>query len=247
MNIGYFRVSKEDEKEQDLERQVDVVQNFFGVKFDRVFKERGSAYDLEKLSKRAEFLQMLDEIFFSGPQTPSEMFTNAGRDKKNIRLYVWDYDRIMRNIQRNLLFMVLSDLHDVTIFSYKDGKTKRKPDETPSETFARYMMMSIHAFTGQQYSYTISTNTKKQVERSDGITSSSYGKKWGNSFVAVNGERKKLSPEKAAEVRDFIIAEIVRFEKRRSWGYGPEIKKKVAQKFGLSISNAYISKLRREV
>jgi len=247
MNIGYFRVSKEDETIQDLERQIKVVQEFFSVEFDKVFKERGSAYNLEKISNRSEFFALVDHIFTGREMKLSDIFYKIKPKDSKINLYVWDYDRIMRNIQLNMLFIVLCDLFDVTIYSYKDGKTVKKDEETPSETFARYMLNSVHAFTGQQYSYAISTNVKKNINRNNGVTSSSYGKKWGRSFTGVNGKTKELTPEEVGELRDFIINEIKKWEKKNAWGYGPKIKKDVALEFAIKISDGYISKLRQEV
>lgn len=242
MNIAYFRVSKEDETIQDLDRQIDVVEHFFNVKFNKVYKERGSAYDLKKIQKRTEFFELIKDLFHN--YNIEYLFNGRYTKWEEINLYIWDYDRIMRNIQLNTLFIVLCDLFNVTIYSYKDGKTIKKKDETPSETFARYMLNSVHAFTGEQYSYTISTNTKKSVVKKNGVTASNKGKKWGRSFTTTKGKRIILSVEEAENIQKYIHDLISRYERRNAFGYYPLIIKDVAQKYKIKISRSYLTKLK---
>lgn len=244
INIGYFRVSKEDETLQDLDSQIEAVQQLFNVKFDKIYKERGSAYDLNKIHKRTEFIRLLKDLFKDS--TIKDVFIAHNKTSK-INLYVWDYDRIMRNIALNTLFLSLCDLFDVTIYSYKDGKTNKKENETPSETFARYMMSSIHAFTGQQYSYTISTNIKKVVEHKKNISARSKdGKKWGRPFTGLNGENILLTERQESLLNKRILKLVKGYEKMKFKGYYSSIQDEILRKQGIRISKQYISNVRNK-
>lgn len=242
MNIGYFRVSKEDETIQDLDVHIRKVKEMFGVEFDKIYKERASAYDLSKISKRTEFFRMLRDIF---PASRLEEIFTAKPRNQEIKLFVWDFDRIMRNLTLNLYFIILCDVFNVTIYSYKDGKTQKKHDETPSETFARYMLNSVHAFAGQQYSYTISTNVRKNVVSGTGVTRSTNNQKWGRYFNATedneekdNNGRVKLDVETADKLfKD--IKRMLNVGKRQK-----EIQDRVARKYKIKVSNSYISKIK---
>lgn len=244
INIGYFRVSKEDETLQDLDSQIEAVKDFFSVDFDVLYKERGSAYDLNKIHKRTEFLNLLDKLFCN--TSLKDVFL-GNFESSNVNVYVWDYDRIMRNIALNTLFLALCDLFNVTIYSYKDGKTRKNPDETPTETFARYMLLSVHAFTGEQYSYTISTNIKKSVEKPKNLSArSKYGKKWGRQFTGVNGEKIILTDRQEILLRRRILKLVKEYEKMKFKGYYKSIIDEMERKHGLRISKQYISNVRNK-
>lgn len=249
MNIGYFRVSKEDGTIQDLDRQIEAVQDFFGVTFDKVYKERGSAYDLEKIHRREEFFKLIDNIFLANVNTINGVFSQRSTNgsSESINLFVWDFDRIMRNIKMNLMFLTLCDIFDITIFSYKDGKTQKKPSETPAETFSRYMLNSVHAFSGEQYSYTISTNVKKNVQKPNGVTSSSYGKKWGRWFRDEDGNPVEMSLQRAEEMENKIMQWIRDNEKKGKYGYYKKMQESILDEYGVQVSASYLSKLKRKV
>ena len=67
MNIIYLRVSKEDEEKQDPKQQLKAIIDKFKLKEFKIYEERGSAYDLNKL-KKSDFSvenlsQLLTKIF----------------------------------------------------------------------------------------------------------------------------------------------------------------------------------------
>lgn len=245
LDVGYFRVSKEDESLQDLEAQIISVKNKFNIsRFFRIFKERSSAYDLNKLEKRTEFLNLCNFLFDANNKTIDMLFRPNIHSFEPINLYIWDYDRIMRNIQLNTLFIVLCDIYNVTIYSFKDGKTLKKIEETPSETFARYMLNSIHAFSGEQYSYTISTNIKKSVTQENGITFSRNGKKWGKKFRNSLGESIDLTSDSILKLNKKILKLCRYYEHRNIKSYYSLIIESVKRKNDILLDKSYISRLR---
>jgi len=89
IDICYFRVSKKGEKEQDLDHQIEVVLERFKLKNPLIFKEKGSAYKLDNIKNREEFLKILNICFNSNNITITDVFLQK-YEKKNIRIFVWD-------------------------------------------------------------------------------------------------------------------------------------------------------------
>ena len=183
MDIVFLRVSKEDEKEQDIEQQLPKIVEKYNLKDYKLYMERGSAWDLKKVHKREKFLEILEVCFDSKNTTIEDIYLGRVK-KKKINLYVWDYARIMRNIELNLLFSMLSYWFDVKIYSWKDREIiKSQGKETPTGRMARMMMNTISAFSAEEYSYTISENTKKAYA---GNGFSTKGNQWGKGFKATD-------------------------------------------------------------
>lgn len=243
IDILYLRVSKEEEKKQDIEAQRKAVEDKFHLKNHITLEERGSAYDLDKISKRTEFLRLLEIIFNSKNTTIEDLYLNRIA-KKDINLYVWDYHRIMRNFELNLLFGLLSDFFNIKIFSYKQGNIKKKEEETPIDKFARYIFYSINAFSSEDYSYHISENVKKTVRKKDGLTISNKGKKWGRKFKDLEGNQITLEHKQILDLNNEIKRLERYYKKRKIQFYYANIIKKIAKTFNISISKAYISKLK---
>ena len=245
MNIGYFRVSKEEEKTQDINTQIKAV--FEKFKLDKktlVLKERGTAYKKEKIFKRIEFLKLL-EILFDAKKTNLYDVFLGNFERKNINFYVWDYHRIMRIFELNLLFSLLCDLYDINVFSYKQEHIKKKEDEHPIEKFVRYMLLSSNAFSSEEYSYTISSNVKKNVVKKEGnLTLSSKGNKWGKKIRDINGKEIKN-----VEIIEKIIRRIkyliLKYERNKEYNYYPKIIKDIEKKYKAKISKAYITKIKK--
>ena len=133
LEICFLRVSKVEsqqakaegrEPKQIIEDQLKAIEEKFSVSFDsnNIIKEQGSAYDMEKIHKREGFFKLLEILFSASKTTIKEFFLKTGI-KRIIHLYVWDYDRFMRNMERSVIFQALCDIFDITIFSYKDGKS----------------------------------------------------------------------------------------------------------------------------
>lgn len=241
--IIYIRVSKEEEGAQDPTQQRDAIIQKFDLKAPTVFQDRGSAYDLSKMGRRRAFLQLIACLFGANTTSVADLFQNKFLSTE-VELYVWDYARIIRNIELNLLFSILCDLFNVKIISYKEGIISKDVDEKPSEKFARYMMSSIHAFSSEDYSYHISQNIKKAVNVERGVTVSSKGNKWGGQYTSIDGKKATLDTVNIIalnrRIRDLI--------KYHSYQYGSPkyelIQKKIGKEYNLRISKAYISKLR---
>ena len=239
MNIGYFRVSKEDETIQDLDLQIQKVKEKFNLKDLIVYKERGSAYDLEKIHKRTEFKRLLNFIFDSENVTIEDLFFNKIKIKEQINLYVWDYSRIIRNMELNILFSLLSDKFNIEIISYKQTAIKKRIDETPTEKMLRMMMTTIQAFSSEEYSYNISTNVKKVVETRKGITYSNKGNKWGRKLKNSSGVYVDIGLDKQLEMNAFILKKI-------HYHSYPKVITMVIKEFDIKLSKGYISKLKNE-
>lgn len=235
MNIGYFRVSKEDEKIQDLDSQIKAIKDKFEVKDLVVFKERGSAYDLNKIKNRVEFRKVLSILFDSEEITLDDLFFGNIK-RKDINFYVWDYHRIIRHLEYNLLFGLCCYFFNVTIYSHKQGVIERNPDDIPTKRFVAVIMDSANAFDSEQYSWNISENVKKSVNIEKGITVSKEGKKWGRKFKDLSGKNKSLSVKQIVSLRRRI-----NFMLDNSYSQ-KEIILDIEKRFKIKISNAYISK-----
>lgn len=245
-NIIYLRVSKEEEGLQDLDAQRKAIIEKFGIKDYEIYKERGSAYDLNKFHKRKEFIKILDLLFDSESITIKDLFLRNIEKKQSINLYIWDYARIIRNFEYNLFFGLLSDIFEVTIYSYKDGKMTKKIEETPTEKLGRFLLYSISAFGAEDYSYQTSQNIKKSVNKEKGITINKEGTKWGRHFKRTNGKRAKLSPTEIINLNKRISNLINIFEEKKEEGYYKRIIKIIAFEEKLKISKAYISKIKKK-
>jgi hypothetical protein len=116
MNIIYLRVSKEDESKQDPEQQLMEIKFKFKLSDYLVYEERGTAYDLNKIHKRQEFFKILRTCFDSDKVTIDDIFLK-NIEKKEINIYVWDFARIIRNIELSIFFQLLSSWYDVKIYS----------------------------------------------------------------------------------------------------------------------------------
>lgn len=240
MNIGYFRVSMEGETIQDLDRQIEYITKDKCIKLDHIYKERGSAYDLDKIHKRKEFLQLLDKLFDSNSITVKDIFLRKVK-REDINLYIWDYARIMRNLEFSLLFSILCTLCNVTIISMKDGEFKITEGMIPTEKLVKYMTLSVNAYAGEQYSYDTSMNIRKAVVIDKGMSVSSYGNKWGGQLKYLDHTKEDNHLADVETVRK-VERHIISLLKDYSYSM---IQERVAKKFSIKISKGYITILSR--
>ena len=244
INIGYFRVSKEDETLQDLDSQVEVIRDKFNIEFNKIFKERKSAYKVEKLKDRSEFLQMIDFIFKARQNNINSLFygTFLHHDEE-INLYIWDYHRIMRNIEFSLLFQILCDLFKINIYSYKQGIMKLKDeDSTPAQKLVRYLLFSTYAFSGEDYSYHTSQNIKKAIKRDGSITKSRDGNKWGRALRRIDGSVMPI--DEVEQMRDRIIKLIKYYTNKGLTQFYSKIIRIIKKEFNIILSRSYISRIK---
>lgn len=245
MNIIYLRVSKEDETKQNPEQQLLEIKHKFKLNEYQLLEERGTAYDLNKIHKRQEFFRILNLCFDSDKVTIDDVFLN-NLEKKEINIYVWDFSRIIRNIELSIFFQLLASWHNVKIHSFKDSSVlKPTSNETPTAKLTRIMMNTISAFSSEEYSYTISTNVKKAFTKEKNSTYSKDGNKVGKKFVNSSGEKVTLSATKENKMFDFIVNLILDFEHRNISCYYPLVIDKVQKEYDIVVSTAYLSKIKK--
>jgi DNA invertase Pin-like site-specific DNA recombinase len=233
MNIIYLRVSKEDEEEQDPEQQLKEIIKKFNLKEYKLYEERGSAWDLNKIHKRKDFLEILNILFDADKTTIKDIYLGKV-PKKEINYYVWDYARTIRNIELNVLFSMLSEWANVKIHSWKDRTIFREPEEgvkePPTARMGRLMMNTISAFSSEEYSYTISENTKKAYA-GEGV--STYGNKWGRQIKDIDGNA--LSIDEVKELNKYIKSKLKLMSRTK-------VLELVLKKKRVPLSPSYLSK-----
>jgi len=252
-NIIHLRVSKEEKTLQDLEPQREAILKKYNLdpKECIIIEERGSAYNIDKLYRREDFLNLIDIIFNSKETTIHDLFLK-NHSIKDINYYVWDYHRIMRNFEFSLLFSLLSDFFSINIYSYKQGKINKKEKETPIDKFARYIFSSINAFSSEDYSYNISTNVKKSIRKEKDVTISSKGNKWGAKFNGTHDNPRndkngkvELSTLEITKLNDRIIS-LSRYYKKKGIKFHYErLINKIKKEFAINISKPYITKIKK--
>ncbi len=249
MNILYIRVSTEDITKQDPQQQIDAIIEKFKITDYKIYQERGTAYDLSKIHKRHEFFRILELCFNSTNTTINDLFLSK-LPKKDIKLYVWDYSRIIRNIELNILFSLLSEWFGVKIISYKDRSViKDSINKTPTEKMVKLMMNTISAFSAEEYSYTTGQNIRKSVDRSSEgkVLKSKYGNKWGKGLRGLDGEVKEIPLEKLEEIYDSIDTLIFYYNSRGMKTYYKKISKQIADNYSIIIEKAFLSKRKRRL
>lgn len=244
INIIYSRVSKEDETEQDLEIQEKKLIEKFKISNPKILRERGSAYDMKKFHKREKFIKIIKYLFDNKNTKIIELFQNTYN--KEIRLYVWDSHRLMRNVQYSLLFLLLSDIFGIEIYTYKDGKLKENDKETPSKKLLRYMILTIHAYSGEEYSYTTSENIKKAFISKPGITyTRKKGLKVGKKFTRPDGTKINISFIENIKLNNRICHLHKYYLSKGQKTYYKKIIRRIIKEYNIILSKSYISRLKK--
>lgn len=221
----YLRVSRDD---LTLDKQLNAIQQKYKVIDPVVIEEKISAYDEVKQEKRLEF-QRLKTLISEGEIN---------------EVYIFSVERLERNIVRLFEFYFFCEAHDCKIYSVQQDIPNRKENEKPMETFLRYINVLLFGYKGQEESYTISYRTKSAVDNTNNNTYSIKGNKWGKQFKGLDGNNVDVSLEELEKIQRFILREIDKFESLRQKGYYKLIIDKVANKFKIKISKAYISVLK---
>lgn len=242
MNLIYIRVSKGDPELQDLGPQLAAIKERFILGDDtKVIEDRGTAYDIQKLNRRKGFQELLNILF--DKHTLKDIF-NLAYPSRDMNLYIWDYHRLIRNFEYNLFFGLLCDFFNVQIYSYKQGHIKRN-DETPINKFSRYILYSINAFSSEDYSYNISTNVKKTVNREGSLTVSHKGKKWGARLVDPQGNRVNIPLDTLNEINALLIKIIKQYDKKGAIIHYSQLQDIITKKYDVRISKSYITRLKQ--
>lgn len=247
-NIGLFRVSKEEEHLQDIDVQINKVLEKFAINKNdiTIYQERGSAYDIDKFVRRQQFIKLLSDVFNAHETTVLDVFL-GNIPVVSINLYIWDYSRIMRNLEYSLFFSMLCTFADVRIYSYNDEPFAVNMNMSPTEKLVKYLDLSIKAYSGEEYSYNISKNVKKMVDSTGGTTYSTKGNKWGRKFTDVYGKKIDLDRDIEQQLLKYVEKRLKLYIKIKKIGYYDLIIKECADKFLLKISKSYISKIKNRM
>jgi len=260
MKIFLARISREDLKSEERKsfstredylrykwrQQEDVVKKYFNIKtFDKKFYDSGSAYDQEKFKNRTKFHELLSFLFDYSNTTLKDIFWGEIKPQKDFYLYVYDYNRLSRRMEYSLLFSLLCDVYSVQIHSYNQPMIRFKANEEAMIKGTRYLLLTMTALNGEQYSESTSKNIKKSSLKKDGLTLSYKDKLWGKGFKDIYGN--ELSIKKTSWLKQNIRDYISVFEKKHIKGYYPEIQKKILEDYNVKISKAVITRIKADV
>lgn len=260
MNIFYSRISKGEEnttekkqfntKKEYLQykwkQQEEAVKKKFNVNFDYSFYDSGSAYDLEKMSKRTEFFKLIKIITNNQQPTIQSFFKKQIKPNKDIKLYIFDYNRISRRIEFNLLFSIICDMYGVNIYSCNQDQVIQPEKPNTMDKALKYMMLLFTAISGEQYSESISKNTKKSIQNKKGVAMSYNNKIWGKGF-RNNKTGKKLEYKKQNEMITHIDNMILDFENKNASNYFSHIILYVLDNYNVTINKSYLSKRKKNL
>lgn len=103
------------------------------------------------------------------------------------------------------------------------------------------VILKVREITQQNHiGYNNSTFVKKATYCKSGL-------KKGNKFTNSEGKKVNITAEKEKQMKDFIIAQILDYEKQRLTRYFPLIKKNVREKFDIKLSPAYLSNIKKKL
>jgi DNA invertase Pin-like site-specific DNA recombinase len=225
----YLRVSKEELDEQT--QLPEILKKFkLSLKDVDLYIERFSAYKEDLSEKRKEFKRMREGI-------------EEGKIKE---VYVYAFDRIYRDMMRLIEFVAICDTNNCEIFSVHYALPKKKESPSPVEKLTRILLTSIYGYSAENESYMISKRTEKTVDRSNGVTFSYKGNKWGTPFKDEEGNKVLLKPEIEAEMKSFCKKKIEEFERMGYKFYYDLVLDDVSKKYGVFLSKAYLSKLKND-
>jgi len=246
LNYIYLRVSKEEETLQDLDiQEIKLKEKYPELKEAIVLKERGSAYDLKQFHKRTEFIELINTSIKAKETSILDIFTSTYQPT-NIIIGVWDYSRIMRNLELGLLSSILFKLFNVTIYSYKQGIIRFEENEIPVTRFTKYILASANSFEAESYSWNTSENIKKSIDRTSDITMSRKGNKWGTKFRNAEGKKIDIPLKEMESLNRRILYLVNYYENKKTYGYYPLIIEDIKREKGVLISKAYITGLKHE-
>lgn len=176
INIIYLRVST-NEKRQDLEQQFDYMLEKYQLKEFALLMDEASAYQIDKIQKREDFIILLDCLFDTSKNI-KDLFLTYRFPQDQISLYVWDLSRIMRNLELNMQFFLLSKHFNIKINSAKDDKIYNAAEfEDPTNKLLELMTFSIDSYGAEKYSHDTALNIKRGYDKAK--HGSTKGMAWG--------------------------------------------------------------------
>ena len=207
--IIYLRVSKADLKsgtereQQDLEAQLPPILKKFNLKEKDciILKEKGSAYDIDKIRNRTEFIEILKFCFKADKTSILDLWIK-NYEPQDIELFVFDSNRLMRNIEFGVFFSLLRYWFRVKLFSCNQENLNPLESDTIGIKMSRYLMQTIDSYLAEGYSKNISDAVKKTVTRIGDVTVSSQGNQWAGGLL--NQEGKKVSLKTYEQIRNKV-------------------------------------------
>ncbi|MCA9460213.1 MAG: recombinase family protein [Nanoarchaeota archaeon] len=190
----YLRVST---KEQSEEEQLPLILKEFDLNLDDVviFRDEVSAWNLDKESKRKEFLELKKQIF----------------SQKISLLYIWDLDRLYRNRLKTKEFFTICEAYKCKIYSVNQkwlNEFQELKNQFPDNF--KFLIDNIHGLLLDVYSQSAqdesdrkSKRVKLKVVKKEGKkTKSVYGKNWGRKAIPKQTVDKILNlHEKGYSIR----------------------------------------------
>ncbi len=257
MDIFFGRISQEDMDVEEAKRfsskedylsykqlqQEEIVKKKFNIdKFDKIFFDSGSAYKMDLFHKREVFHEFLQYLFNYSKLTVKSLFWGDITPHKDLSIYTYDYNRISRIIEYNLLFSFLCDIFNIKIFSANQDYIKIATDEDTTQKGMRYIFLSLIAMKSEEYSSDTNKNTKKAVNKQKNTTLSYKNNVWGKGFKTVRG--KKLTTMQTMKLKDRIVFLVAYHDRLHHKQYYREIIDMIYIEFKVKITKSTISKMR---
>jgi DNA invertase Pin-like site-specific DNA recombinase len=190
MNVIYIRVSTE---RQDEKQQLPSILKKFNLKKEDclIMSDKISAYNEKKEDKRLSFLDLKKLI----------------SENKISKLYVWDTDRIYRNYNKFKEFFLLCKKTNTEIYSVRqDFLNSFNTIEGSFKEVIKDIFISFLGWVAEEESSKKSERVKLKIDKSNQITKSTYGKKWGR--------KRKVKLDKVLDLKkenpNITISEIAR-------------------------------------
>ena len=223
----YLRVSR---KDLDEEKQLTAIQERFNIIDPIIIREKQSAYDEEKQEKRLDF-QNLKQSILTGEVN---------------EVYIFSVERLERDIVRLFEFFFFCEAHACKIYSVMQDIPNKVTNETPQDTFLRYINVLLFGYKGQEESYTTSYRTKSAVEITNNNTYSYHGNKWGKKFSDADGKKVEVTQDCLEKIQNTIKKDIEKYEGLKHKGYYKLIIDKVSKTYGIKLSKPYISVFKKK-
>jgi len=221
-NVIYLRVSKE---ELDENTQLPEIIKAFNLKESDclVLQERISAYKEERQKFRSEFIKL-------------RKLVESGQVKN---LYVYSLERLERNTLRLFEFYFFCEANGCNVHGVLQPSLELEFEKNPMGTFAKYQQVLLYGLLGENESYMTSQRTKKsfEIDKYGNKIVSKTGVLLGGRFNTIKGSTVKLKSKELYSLKKYIL----------SFNKSPHdvIIKQVGYKYGIKISSAYISKVRK--
>ena len=196
MNIFYIRTSTE---EQTPEIQIADIKSICNTSDYIVFKEQDSAW--AENVKRAEFEKILGLI----------------KKGKVSNIYVFDLDRIYRNMKRLKDFFVLCKIYGTTVHSYNQRWLEDiNQIPVPFNEIVQDLMISLIGWLAEEECKKKSSRVKMAVKRNEKGTYSYKGNKWGRKAFSKQVVNSVLELHKIGKSIRAISNEVKVYDSNRN-------------------------------